>query len=331
MIARQEWRFGERLSFTPDLRQKITERIDRFDDIVLLLQIRFRGEIRISGRTGKIHQSRNAIKRFSQFIQIAVPEILILNFRQQCVFAQHGAPFEKLLSDFLNLLFRGFLNRTRRQKETHLFRLIRHIRKAAPFLIGQKRQLMFTNLLFSPFQHFPGTGLQGDRLDLLRRRIPLILFVKLGNPFFDLLTALRTAYQNLFRNSGNFKTSNLTFAIPFHFKLVTETAALAGKLILIGFPRITDRLEHLRWIECLERPVPLLRHIHDHVVRVKLRIKQPAVVMMILRIDELPGELEILRRIRFALADTDGRKTLQLPHPDLHRFPVRFDQMRIEQ
>ena len=73
MIARQEWWFGERLSFTPDLRQKITERIDCFDDIVLLLQIRFRGEIRISGWTGKIHQSRNAIKCFSQFIQIAVP------------------------------------------------------------------------------------------------------------------------------------------------------------------------------------------------------------------------------------------------------------------
>ena len=190
---------------------------------------------------------------------------------------------------------------------------------------------MFTNLLFSPFQHFPGTGLQRNRLDLLRCRIPLILFVKLGNPFFDLLTALRTAYQNLFRNSGNFKTSNFTFAISFHFKRVTEAAALAGKLILVGFTRITDRLEHLRRIQCLERPVPLLRHIHDHVVRVKLRIQHPAVVMMILRIDELPGELEILRRIRFAFADADGRKPLQLPHPDFNRFPVRFDQTRIEQ
>ena len=331
MITKQGQQPGERLSFTPDLRQKIAERIDRFDDIVLLLQIRFRGEIRISGRTGKVHQSRNAIKCFPQFIQIAVPEILILDFRQQCVFAQHGAPFEKLLSDFLNLLFRCFLNRTRRQKETHLFRLIRHIRKAAPFLIGQKRQLMFTNLLFSPFQHLPGTGLQGDRLDFFRCRVSLILFVKLGNPFFDLLTALRTAYQNLFRNSGDFKTGNLTFAIPFHFKFVTETEALAGKRILIGFPRITDRLEHLRRVQRLERAVPFLRHIHDHVVRVKLRIQHPAVVMMILRIDELTGEFEVFRRIRLTFADTHGGKPFQLPHPDLHRFPVCFDQTRIEQ
>ena len=156
---------------------------------------------------------------------------------------------------------------------------------------------MFTNLLFSPFQHFPGTGHHCDRLDFFCRRIPLILFVKLGNPFFDLLTALRTAYQNLFRNSGDFKTGNLTFRVPFHFKCVTETAALAGKRILIGFPRIANRLEHLRWIQCLERSAPFLRHIYDHIMRVQLRIKHPAVVMMILRIDELTGEFEVFRRI----------------------------------
>ena len=87
---------------------------------------------------------------------------------------------------------------------------------------------------------------------------------------------VRTAHQNLFRNSGDFKTGNLTFRVPFHFKCVTETAALAGKRILIGFPRIANRLEHLRWIQCLERSVPFLRHIYDHIMRVQLRIKHPA-------------------------------------------------------
>ena len=32
-----------------------------------------------------------------------------------------------------------------------------------------------------------------------------------------------------------------------------------------------------------------------------------------------------------AFTDADGRKPFQLPHPDLHRFPVCFDQTRIEQ
>ena len=63
----------------------------------------------------------------------------------------------------------------------------------------------------------------------------------------------------------------------------------------------------------------------------KLRIKQTARVMMILRIHDLARIGKIFRREIVAFTDADSRKPFQLPHPDFNRFPVRFDQARIEQ
>ena len=74
-----------------------------------------------------------------------------------------------------------------------------------------------------------------------------------------------------------------------------------------------------------------LSYIHDHIVRVKLRIKQTARVMMILRIHDLARIGKVFRREIVAFADADCGKPFQLPHPDFNRFPVRFNQALIEQ
>ena len=66
-------------------------------------------------------------------------------------------------------------------------------------------------------------------------------------------------------------------------------------------------------------------------MRVKLRIKQTARVMMILRIHDLARLGKVFRREIVAFTDADGGKPFQFSHPDFNRFPVRFNQARIEQ
>ena len=116
-----------------------------------------------------------------------------------------------------------------------------------------------------------------------------------------------------------------------HFDVVTETEALLRQGVLVGLPRIPDRTIHFRSVKSFEGTVVFLRYIHDHVMRVKLRIKQTARVMMILRIHDLACIGKVFRRGIVALADADCGKPFQLPHPDFDRFPVCFDQARIEQ
>ena len=66
-------------------------------------------------------------------------------------------------------------------------------------------------------------------------------------------------------------------------------------------------------------------------MRVKLRIKQTARVMMILRIHDLARIDKVFRREIVAFTDANCGKPFQLPYPDFNRFPVRFDQARVEQ
>ena len=66
-------------------------------------------------------------------------------------------------------------------------------------------------------------------------------------------------------------------------------------------------------------------------MRMKLRIKQTARVMMILRIHDLARIGKVFRREILSFTDADCGKPFQLFHSDFNRFPVCFNQSRIEQ
>ena len=180
-------------------------------------------------------------------------------------------------------------------------------------------------------QHFAAARQQCHELDFIGRRLPSLRCHELLDLSVDLFPAPGAASQNIFRNAPDLKARDLALVGSLHLDLITEPDALLRQGILIGLSGIPDRTIHFRGIQSFERAVGLLRHIHNYIVRMELRIEQTAGVMMILGVDELPRISEVFRRKIGAATNADGGKPFQLPHPDFDRFPVRFNQARIEQ
>ena len=207
----------------------------------------------------------------------------------------------------------------------------RHSVQLRFFLIRKKRHLIFLNLVLRLFQHLAAAGLQGHSLDFLHRRLTPARSDKFFDLSVDLFPAPGTAFQQLIRNPLDLKSGDFTFVRAGHFNFISEPEALPRQGILVTFPRIADCPVHFRGIQRLIRAVRVRRDIDDHIVRMQLGIKQTAVVVMILRIDNLAGIGEVFRRVIIAPADPDCGKAFQFPHPDFDRFPVSFHQTGIEQ
>ena len=174
-------------------------------------------------------------------------------------------------------------------------------------------------------QHFAAARQQCHELDFIGRRLPSLRCHELLDLSVDLFPAPGAASQNIFRNAPDLKARDLALVGSLHLDLITEPDALLRQGILIGLSGIPDRTIHFRGIQSFERAVGLLRHIHNYIVRMELRIEQTAGVMMILDVDELPRISEVFRRKIVAATNADGGKPFQLPHPDFDRFPVRFN------
>ena len=252
--------------------------------------------------------------------------MLILNFCQQSIQFQNTVPFKKLCRNFADLLNSLLFLNIHKTQVAHDSGVFSKNIESLPFRSSQKRTFECFNLCFTFFQHLAVTGQQGHCFDLFSRWLSAFFRHKLLNGFIYLMTTTGAAFEDFFINSFDFKSGDFTLIGTLYVQLISQPDTFSCQSILVGLPRITDRLIHLRGIQCFESSVRILRYIDDHVMGMKLRIKETAVVVMVLGIDEFAGKRKVFGGVIIPFANTNCRKLFQFSHADFDRTPMGFCQ-----
>ena len=138
------------------------------------------------------------------------------------------------------------------------------------------------------------------------------------------MTATGAAFEDFFINAFDLKSGDFTLVGTLYVQLIAQPDTLPCQSILVGLPRIADRLIHLRGIQCFESSVRILRYIDDHIMGMKLRIKETAVIVMVFGIDEFAGKSKVFCGVIIPFANTDCRKLFKFSHTDFDRTPMGF-------
>ena len=112
---------------------------------------------------------------------------------------------------------------------------------------------------------------------------------------FNLMAPLGIQLHNFWWNPLDVLPQNPSFFIIMIFKFITKLPAKFRQLIVINLSRVSNRTAHLQTLQSLVFPVGILRHIHDHIMSMQLRIQSTAGIMMKLSINDLPGYFIIIR------------------------------------
>ena len=151
------------------------------------------------------------------------------------------------------------------------------------------------------------------------------------NGTVDLFPTTRKTLQDLIRNALDFKPDQFTFIAVFLFQIIPKNPAFLGQFVQVNFARIANRPHHFPALQSLVFSIPVARDIDNNIVRMELRIKQSAGVMMVLRVEEIAREFDVVRVRMDARTKAYRGEAFHLLHGQLDRFLVGPFQSRIEE
>ena len=268
--------FRKRYIVGPDRRHGVLGDVRDLEDLRLALKMRPRRQIRVDLRFAQIHDQGQFADCFLQKFQRHLSEVLIQRFRQQFVERDHCFAFKKLFRNFFEHPHAFGQRKSRCEKRAELPRVVRQRPTDRLFLGRQQITLKIFHFGIGPRQHFPVARGKRDALDFLRRRTAADFCRKCLDLAVDLRPSARTARQNFRIDALDLEADQLVVLAELRFDLVPEEQTRPGKRVEVDFVGIADRLEHLLILQRLVLAGTVARHVHDHVVRVQLRIEQTA-------------------------------------------------------